>query len=1578
MYNSNQESSATLFSYLYIFYEREFSERLSKLESEFDSPKIEEFFQDVLVFNKDSMLSYTASPQSPLNQRILALANRFAHQKQTHPLCVLRPDLSTECIQNPDQKKPGTSIYPNLNDPQVLVETILSQYISGDPGRTYWIPVKILAECSIQESTHKLPNYYCDFALPEEQRGTGYLTEFEVQRLYHFSPQTRQLWELRKNYAELLESDLSLLAQLNILLRNMRFNSKSYGHGTELDAGLGAYLALIRFLEYYNSLNNPSFSIPSEIQNEIHFLRDLTSNPTININATTETQTCMSLRYESLLRLVQNHKEELARVHPQAVDAKGQTLLKIEQDYRQIQNDLVMNFQQGHDPLGVSVPLVALCQNHIQIHSESDLHLFLNSFPEKEYARLLGPQATNKNLRQSILWVLRANNLNQLIPNLVILLVELQPQKGRAFLAEFPEISAKLKTVPMAFSEILLSFEEEKFQALVEGFSPDVLFYYLDNSQELKDLNLFSEDKRGYIYSETMKLADAIQDFESCMQIYPKIQGQENKQKFIEKVGLEKLVSFVTDAGSFSDIFKHLTEDLRAQFMAVLGLEKLVSFVRDFESFEYVFVRMQIYSKIKGQEKQFMEKVGLEKLISFVRDTNSFRRITAIIPDGDLRNQFVEKGTEKLVSLVTNLDSFRLIADDIRDKDLLRNFEVKSLEKLASFVTDASSFLHAHYLLIEDLGAQFTAVLGLEKLVSFARDEQSFLDILNYLTEDLRAQFMAVLGLEKLVSFVRDASFFCRIAHIIPDGNLRNQFVEKGIDKLVSLATDLFSFRSTAYAIRDKDLFRNFEVKGLEKLTSFVRDAESFSDIFKHLTEDLRAQFMAVLGLEKLVSFVEGTNSFLSITAIIPDGDLRNQFVEKGTEKLVSLVRNIFSFRLIADDIRDKDLLRNFEVKSLEKLASFVRDAESFSDIFKHLTEDLRAQFMAVLGSEKLVSFVTDFKSFRYVFDSISDEDLRNQFLEKGIEKLVSFVTNLDSFRLIADDIRDKDLLRNFEVKGIEKLASFVTDASSFLHGHSPLRKDLRPQFMAVLGLEKLASFVRDAESFSDIFKHLTEDLRAQFMAVLSFEKLATFVTDASSFVEIAFFLRKDLISDVTDASSFAEKASFPREDLIPQFMAVLSFEKLASFARDARSFAKIAYFLRDDLRVQFMAVLSLEKLASFITNKESFLDIVSLLRKDLRPQFMAVLGLEKLATFVTDDRSFEEIVSFLTEDLRKPFMTVLGLEELVSFVSSSSLETISKNISDEVMRGEFLDLGIKKLASLATDGACFGIISKSIEDVDLLRKFIKEVKIEKLVSFVTNANSFRNIAYSISDEDLRNQFLEKGIEKLVSFVTDVDSFNTISNGIIGNSDHFLHYENDNFDYSFHYEDDNSEDDNSEDFFRSSDRWYYVTPSLDNEDLRLNFLEKTIVDILQSKLEFPESIRILEKIIEHYRYAEASSIMRCIEKNSSPIFPKGLEPLLNNKEALSDLFSKSSEANRQWLVSQLNNETLLDFFNFCSCETRKQIFDRSSSSQKEYLNTVVIIESKQNSSHSSLYSSSVSTMKSPMSSKDSVAKGPGR
>ncbi len=1200
MEQSDSHFSGALFSSIYRLYDCEFSERLSDLEAHSDDSKAKEFFQDVLVFNKDSMLSYTASPKSPLNQRIIALAQRLSLKKKIHPLHVLMPNLSLECIQNPKQDQSGTSVYYHLNDPTVSVETILSQYISGDPGRAYWIPVKILAECSIQEATHKLPNYYCDFALTEEQRGTGYLTDSEVHRLYHFSSQTRQLWDLRQNYDDFLQADLSLLAQLNILLKNMRFNSRDYGHGTEFDAGLGAYLALIHFLEYYQRLRaNPSLSIPEEIRNEIDFLSDLTSNPMVNTSATTETQTCMSLRYDTLWPLVQSHKEGLARIYPQEVEGKSQVLLQIEQDYRKIQSDLVTSFKKGHDPLGVSEPLLTLCQNHIQLRSESDLYLFLSSCPERECANFLNPKAAGKALRKSILGILRLNShRNQLIPNLVILLLELQPQKGKIFLQEFPEIRDKLKRVPMGFSEILMSFEGEKFQALLEGLSPDVLFYYENHSQELKDSNLFTEDKKRKIQSETIKLADKVQDFSSFMQIYSNITERENKRQFIEVVGVDKLASFSKNARIFNEISQSITNKIQKKnFINKMGFSQLADFIIDWDSFR----RTYPYLSPKHKKQEFMEKLGFEKLVSFVTNEESFCYILSYY------NNFLSKTI----------------------KNQKQNFLNKGIEKLAYFVKDAQSFSNTvSKFKGHDNRKLFVEKIGIEKLLTFVIDLDSFYKISSNIPDENQRQQFLDKGIQKLASSITNVESFYNIASKIKNITDRSLFLDKGIKKLASSVTDIYSFKDVFSKMMQESQSQIFiEKVGLKKLAGFILDKDSFMGISSKL-KDLghKKQFVEAVGFEKLSTYVIDTRSFNDIVLHI-SGDQRQNFIEfLGFEKLAAYVIDIESTYNIAYRIRDVSQKQKFVEKGFEKLANYVTDKESFKAIASQIKNPNQSlKFIEVVGFQTLVSCVADKESFNTIFSHIRDESQSKNFIEAlGLKELASYTTDKESFNTIALQIKDSNQsLKFIEAIGFQTLAAYVRDKESFHTIISHIRdRSQRKYFVEAIGFDTLATYVINKESFNTITAHIREKSQnKKFLEAIGFKKLAS------------------LVSNVHDFRSFL--SNIMGEDHKRDFIEK-GIERLASLVTNIKSFKSTVSNIKDnDLKQQFITK-GIEKLASLVKNVSLLRSMTSSFNdEEQREQFI-----EKVLLYSMEDplknceslKIFQEVIGYCREkeDTRK------------------------------------------------------------------------------------------------------------------------------------------------------------------------------------------------------------------------------------------------------------------------------------------------------------------------------------------------------
>ncbi|AWN75636.1 ankyrin repeat domain-containing protein [Legionella anisa] len=257
--------------------------------------------------------------------------------------------------------------------PAYDIATILSQYVlSADSSML--IPIEVL----LDNTEDPINPYSTDYRK---------ISSEEMYRLAAHSPESRALDETRKSLERLKSDKSNLLGHLTELIRQLRLNDASEGTGNEENAGTGAYPAIIRFSEYYQTLGKEEKAkIPDDLRNEIDLLLSLSSDSSQNMDATENLATCIATRRTNLEPLKEKYVALLS-----TIACSEQTMANLiqekEQEVKQaehiLRKSLEENKYQGLDALPITKALLERLNIQVTIKSLADLRAIMTLSPEE-------------------------------------------------------------------------------------------------------------------------------------------------------------------------------------------------------------------------------------------------------------------------------------------------------------------------------------------------------------------------------------------------------------------------------------------------------------------------------------------------------------------------------------------------------------------------------------------------------------------------------------------------------------------------------------------------------------------------------------------------------------------------------------------------------------------------------------------------------------------------------------------------------------------------------------------------------------------------------------------------------------------------------------------------------------------------------------------------------------------------------------------------------------------------------------------------------------------------------------------
>jgi len=682
---------------------------------------LEVFLSTNWSLTKGTSVSYTAIPTDEVTCLLCDVAQFVATETQQNPLQLLMPTVSLESL-NPTDK------YPHLNQPETNSQFILKTHISSS-NQHYLIPVASLSELSMSPKTNELTNNYLDIF--EHEQDEPYLNKEERSRLAEHSVLTRAMVDAKREY-DLLASDTStLLGQLNQLCRQLNVNSAAYagGIGKEDNAGMGAYSAIINFMEYYEKLGVDNKSnIPAVLKKEIDLLLALSSDKTQNKNAVKTIATCIATRRSQLISTMSGHEASLNLIS--VSQNKKQSLInEAKSRFSSAQKELSdaidsKMYAHGNDKLGLSVELLDILGVSLKVLSLSDLAIIQSLSAEEITSVLSKPE-----LRQQVVTQIKS------IENLVMFATETPSERLSAFFTSMRhELSTKLIQNPDDLSALLISLDAEKCQVICTAMKdtlPNILKSSGDFTRMIKQL---SAEQCVAVYAS---MKDALPNF---------IKSPNDFISMIERLSAEQcaavctamkdtLPNIIKSSTDFRFIMARLSED---QCVAVYpsmkdALPNLIESAIDFyQVMAYLSSeqRTALYSSLKDALPNFIKSVynfyevmaGLsseqraevytsmkDALPNFIKSAVGFNEVMVYLSE-EQRTEVLSTMKDNLPSLIKSGHDFNCV---VRNLSAEQRTEVYTTMKdtLPNFIKSAWDFNEVmEYLSSEQRAALYTTM----------------------------------------------------------------------------------------------------------------------------------------------------------------------------------------------------------------------------------------------------------------------------------------------------------------------------------------------------------------------------------------------------------------------------------------------------------------------------------------------------------------------------------------------------------------------------------------------------------------------------------------------------------------------------------------------------------------------------------------------------------------------------------------------------------------------------------------------------------------------------------------------------
>lgn len=546
-------------------------EHLSALLNEVQEERLEKQIEDLKGFLKKnwlfiqgSLLSYTALPRHELTLLLCELAEALTdienQQKRTsfeaRPLGVLEilmPGVALESLFPAEYRHlyPILSLnaqqerkWEDIKLPYLLRTTILGR------DNSYLIPIKYLAKYPLEKDFIRKGNPYFDLACHKVELAR--LNAEEYQRLLDHSTCTRALGFAQLQYDLIARDQSNFLGQLNYLIKAMEQNS-IHGLGSEEFAGENVYVALSKFMTYYQHLDEKnSEKIPQNLRSEIEILRDFTGRK----NNISNFGSCLATRYLGLQEAMKENETILAQI---SINSSQKRSL-IEQAKKNLEDAQIGLFQalnteyEGADYLMLRPEQVCALNICWQIKYKEDLSIF-SQLTAAEVSKLLAQQP---------ILAMQSIQVLENLEHFILFCIELTPARLEAFLIDtYSLIEEKFIHSPHDLAAILMPLGQVHFKVICQKLYPIFLKRIKDGFDLSSLLSPLSLTQRRLIFECLQdRLPSIIKSGPDFHVLFKYLTLEQNQ---VVLASLENtLPEIINNSLDFCAVLRYLTPDQRS------------------------------------------------------------------------------------------------------------------------------------------------------------------------------------------------------------------------------------------------------------------------------------------------------------------------------------------------------------------------------------------------------------------------------------------------------------------------------------------------------------------------------------------------------------------------------------------------------------------------------------------------------------------------------------------------------------------------------------------------------------------------------------------------------------------------------------------------------------------------------------------------------------------------------------------------------------------------------------------------------------------------------------------------------
>lgn len=1049
---------------LLVTYQKTILPTLKSALEEDDAPTLVKILQVNWEAIKHTLLSYTAQPQLPLTLLLCDIAKMLSDVTEKPAITLLMPGIYTDSI---------AEYAPDLTDSEnVPLDVIVKTHIVSENG-TYLVPVRALCELTLPEDpTQKWFNPYFDY---KDESGNIEISENDRLALIAHSKDTETLQTLKEEYSRLINKD-SLLDQLNTLMKSLQFNSK-VGAGSETHAGEGVYAAILCFGDFYNLLSEEQKNqIPTGVKSEIGLLLDLSSDPTKNINATLNIDTCIFNRRQALKAQIDLHQEALNAIGIEE-EKCTQLLTEIKVRHDEQRNMLKemlreRRYNDGSDKKGVTNALLASFGVNITISSFSDLNDFIRCTPEEIHQLLLNDALQNQIIAQFSSAEDFSLFLLDIHPTkLKILLSHIGSQLGNKLIRDYWDIIACITFVQgESLRDVCLAITNSvnKTVKSIQELMP--ILASCNPEQQKVLMNIYES-----------KILNVTSHFYEFGQVYEVLSP--DCRTILFNMNLRRLPKLILDSHAFNSMYEYLDIEHRALLFNVVGtkIPEIIITIDDF---------MGTHNILSDEHRPLFIQTILEKLPHLVKDLYDVANCIRLL-SGESLQFFCNKIKEK-VQLMTKPE---LVNTSVFSEHTTEQFQtlINILDtKVSGIVTTYEKFNRVYRFLPPIQKTIFFNAIA----TYFSKIIQSsyhFNEMYYYLNDEHKLLLVEEMK-ERLLGIITTSKDFIEIYKNLK-GNHRSVFVKSALAILPEIIKSTSDLRVVVdqygFTPEEDNPYSLICAEISAKFHELIENSYDFFRVMRHISLEDHISFYSKIE-PRLIQMINDCRSFGEVFSLLTPAEHELLYPEI-EERLPDLIESSTNFREVFMNLTPIEHTSLYaRIKS--RIPNLIKTATDLDSIFECLTPDERSSLYPDIKSKlpSLINHKYDLCVFKYLTTEQSSS------LYKNIKsKLLEWINQPHGLIYIFSCLPNKKK-KSFYTKIAPQLPEMINTASDFNCIFSYLSAEVHSSIYAKIA-SRLPKMIKTSSDLNYVFKHLAPEEHASLYTEIE-SKLPELIYNATSF----------------------------------------------------------------------------------------------------------------------------------------------------------------------------------------------------------------------------------------------------------------------------------------------------------------------------------------------------------------------------------------------------------------------------------------------------------------------------------------------